>query len=239
MTGTDVETCEALDVVVAQSPNFGSTTHANVTSERAMMGSMETSAPADPVTDRIAFIDAMGRAVTGVTVVATDGEVGRFGQTVSAMSSVSADPPLLLVCIHRKSPICKAIEQHRVFSVNVLRADQQRVSQVFAGRPKNGLPYDFGTAMWETAVTGSPLLVGAVARFDCRLYDTYEAGTHCIYVGRVVDSSSEPSAALVYSQRTYGEPLLFPHHHEWRPVPAGFVGDEPDKESEDLWDTEE
>jgi flavin reductase len=155
------------------------------------------------------------------------------------MSSVSADPPLLLVCIHRKSPICAAIERHRVFSVNVLRADQQRVSQTFAGRPRNGLPYDFGSAVWETAVTGSPLLIGAVARFDCRLHDTHEAGTHFIYIGRVVDSTSEPSAALVYSQRTYGEPLLFPHHHEWRPVPAGFVGDEPDKESEDLWDTEE
>jgi flavin reductase len=171
--------------------------------------------------------------------VATDGKAGKFGQTVSAMSSVSADPPLLLVCIHRKSPICEAIARHGVFSVNVLRADQQRVSQTFAGRPRNGLPYDFGSAVWETAITGSPLLVGAVAQFDCRLEDTHTAGTHYIYVGRVVHSTSEPSAALVYSQRTYGEPLLFPHHHEWRPVPAGFVGDEPDKESEDLWDIEE
>lgn|GEM_PF-253364 len=198
----------------------------------------EVTTVTDQMAERLAFIDAMSRAVTGVTVVATDGAVGQFGQTVSAMSSVSADPPLLLVCINRKSPICEAIAQHRVFSVNVLRADQQRVAQTFAGRPKSGLAYDFGSAVWETAETGAPLLIGAVARFDCVLHDTHGAGTHFIYIGRVVDSTSEPSAALVYAQRTYGEPLLFPHHHEWRPVPAGFVGDEPDKESEDLWDTE-
>jgi flavin reductase (DIM6/NTAB) family NADH-FMN oxidoreductase RutF len=241
MASSDAAGCEPYDCLVVESNHFRSTTEPIVSapSDRAMMERMDTHPRLDPVADRIAFIDAMSRAVTGVTVVATDGEAGQFGQTVSAMSSVSADPPLLLVCINRKSPICQAIEQHGVFSVNVLRADQQRVAQVFAGRPRSGLPYDFTSAVWETAVTGSPLLVGAVARFDCKLHDTHLAGTHFIYVGRVVDSTSEPSAALVYAQRTYGEPLLFPHHHEWRPVPAGFVGDEPDKESEDLWDTEQ
>ena len=58
--------------------------------------------------DRDAFVEAMSRAVSGVSIVTTDGQAGRFGQTVSAMSSVSADPPLLLVCINRKSPTCTA-----------------------------------------------------------------------------------------------------------------------------------
>src|SRR5262249_28390163 len=121
--------------------------------DRAMMARMRQPDPAD---ERAAFIEAMSRAATGVTVVATAGKSGRFGQTVSAMCSVSADPPLLLVCIKRKSACGEAIARHRVFSVNVLRADQQRVSQVFAGRPRTGQPYDFDCAVWEEATTGSP-----------------------------------------------------------------------------------
>lgn len=157
------------------------------------------------------FVDAMGRAVTGVTIVTTDGEAGRFGQTVSAMSSVSADPPMLLVCINRRSPIHAAIVQHRVFAVNVLRADQRRLSESFAGRPRKGTPYDFDSARWTTGDTGSPLLTGAVARFDCALDAAHEAGTHTIFVGRVVAASGSAGAPLVYARRGYGELHAFPN----------------------------
>ncbi|HEY7029985.1 MAG TPA: flavin reductase family protein [Thermomicrobiales bacterium] len=204
--------------------------------DRAMMVRMRQTDPAD---ERATFIEAMSRAAAGVTVVATAGDLGRFGQTVSAMCSVSADPPLLLVCINRKSACGEAIARHRVFSVNVLRADQQRVSQVFAGRPRTGEAYDFDCAIWEVATTGSPLLVGAVARFDCALETVHDAATHRIFVGRVVASDSAQGTPLVYSQRGYGELLMFPRHRaDGRPVPAGFVGDEPSEAFEDLWDTE-
>jgi flavin reductase len=205
--------------------------------DRAMMAAMRQT---DPTEERAIFIEAMSRSVTGVTVVATAGESGRFGQTVSAMCSVSADPPLLLVCIHRKSACGEAITRYRIFSVNVLRADQQRVSQVFAGRPRTGQPYDFDCAVWDEAVTGSPLLVGAVARFDCELETVHDAATHRIFVGRVVASSSAQGTPLAYAQRGYGELLLFPRHRaDGRAVPAGFVGDEPAEAFEDLWDTED
>jgi flavin reductase (DIM6/NTAB) family NADH-FMN oxidoreductase RutF len=224
--------------MAAESPN----PEPSIALDRAMMATMAKSELADPAHERSAFIEAMSRAAAGVTVVATAGETGRFGQTVSAMCSVSADPPLLLVCINRKSRTCTPIARHRVFSVNVLRADQERVSQVFAGRPREGQgqAYDFGCAVWEYAVTGSPLLVGAVARFDCELEATHEAGTHRIFIGRVVASSSAQGTPLIYAQRGYGELLLFPRHRpDWRHVPAGFVGDQPDEAFDDLWDTEE
>jgi flavin reductase len=161
------------------------------------------------------FIDAMSRTVTGVTVVTTEGELGRFGQTVSAMSSVSADPPMLLICISRKSPICQAIQRHRVFAVNVLRADQRRFAEIFSGRPRRGLPYDFAGARWERDVTGSPLLSGAVARFDCKLEAGHQAGTHMIFVGNVLSTSVGAGAPLVYARRGYGELHAFPN-----PVPT-------------------
>lgn len=172
------------------------------------------------------FLDAMSRTATGVTVVTTAGSLGTFGQTVSAMSSVSADPPLLLVCINRKSPICSAIAEHRVFGVNVLRADQRRIAETFAGRPRTGGAYDFSIARWETASTASPLLTGAVARFDCQLQDGYDAGSHTIYVGRVVATSSSSGAPLVYARRGYGELHAFPN----RPAPDDPEWVEPDDE---------
>lgn len=157
------------------------------------------------------FVDAMSRTVTGVTIVTTDGETGRFGQTVSAMSSVSADPPMLLVCINRKSPIHAAIARHRVFAVNVLRADQRRLSETFSGRPRKGPAYDFASAQWTRGETGSPQLTGAVACFDCALHAEHEAGTHTIFVGRVVAASGSAGAPLVYARRGYGELHAFPN----------------------------
>lgn len=157
------------------------------------------------------FTDAMSRAVTGVTIVTTDGELGRFGQTVSAMSSVSADPPMLLVCINRKSPITAAIERHGSFAVNVLRSDQRRLADTFAGRPRSGPAYDFAAARWETAHTGAPLLTGAIARFDCTLDAAHIAGTHTIYVGVVAAAGGGAGAPLLYGRRSYGELHAFPN----------------------------
>lgn len=171
------------------------------------------------IEDRQAFLDAMSRAATGVTVVASDGEFGRRGQTVSAMCSVSADPPSLLVCLNRKSLLVPAIEGNRVFSVNVLRADQKRIADSFAGRPSgHDKPYDFARVSWETAVTGAPLLSSAVARFDCRLLEAHTIGTHTIFVGEVVASSTARGKPLVYASRGYGELFAFP-----RPQTAPFT----------------
>lgn len=89
---------------------------------------------------RAAFIEAMSRAAAGVTVVTTSGPAGKFGQTVSAMCSVTADPPTLLVCIKSTSVIVNAIREHRAFGVNLLRADQRRVADLFAGRSGWGHP---------------------------------------------------------------------------------------------------
>ena len=143
-----------------------------------------------PVELRTAFIEAMSRAATGVTIVTTDGPAGRFGQTVSAMCSVSADPPSLLVCIKTTSVIVNAIRQRRAFGVNVLRADQRRVADTFAGRKTWGEPYDFAIATWDTLETGVPLLVGAVGRFDCRLDTVLEVGSHSVMFGDVVAADS-------------------------------------------------
>ena len=160
--------------------------------------------------ERSAFVAAMAAAVTGVSVVTTDGAGGRRGLTVSAMVSVSADPPLLLVAINRRSPLVAAIRANGAFGVSVLGAHQAAVADTFAGRPAAGEPFDFGCARWERGAGGTPLLVGAVARFDCAVASTVEAGSHTLVIGAVRHASRGAVRPLAYTRREYAQPAPLP-----------------------------
>ncbi len=156
------------------------------------------------------FIAAMGLAATGVSVVTTDGRAGRFGLTVSAVSSVSAEPPLVLVCVNRKSPAAAAIAKNRLFAVNLLAAHNRDYAETFAGRPQAGRPYDFTSHDWRTGATGVPLVSEATAVFECELESSHDAGSHRIFIGRVVAAHSGSAEPLVYCNRAFGriaEPL--------------------------------
>jgi flavin reductase (DIM6/NTAB) family NADH-FMN oxidoreductase RutF len=150
------------------------------------------------------YVEAMSGAVTGVTIVTTDGAAGRFGVTVSAFSSVSAEPPMVLVCINRSSPVSDALAVNGCFAVNVLSTSQQGLANTFAGNPDRGTPYDFGAGRWHVSATSAPVLSGAIAGFDCALATTIEAGTHRIFIGRVVGVTNTTADPLLYSNRRYG-----------------------------------
>lgn len=149
------------------------------------------------------FIEAMAYAATAVSIVTTDGPAGRFGITVSAVCSVSAEPPMVLACINKKSPSVKAIEENGSFCVNLLNSDQSSISNCFAGRPIEGEAFSFEIADWKTAVTGSPILEDASANFDCILDNSFEAGTHKIFIGLVKSAVHSGTKPLAYSQREY------------------------------------
>jgi len=153
------------------------------------------------------FVSAMAMAATGVSVVTTDGEAGRFGITVSAVSSVSAEPPMVLVCINRKSPAVAAIAANGRFGVNMLAGHQAGVARTFAGRPDEGAPYDFATHDWSSGATGLPCLAGAAARFECLIDSAIDAGTHRIYIGRVVSAEAGTLDPLVYAARDFRRPM--------------------------------
>lgn len=156
------------------------------------------------------FLPAMGAAASGVTVVATDGAGGRFAQTVSAMCSVSADPPLLLACLHGRSPANEAIAANDVFCVNVLATQHDHVADTFAGRPWAGKDrWDFSCGHWATAPSGAPRIIDAIASFDCTVEQVIKAGTHVIYVGRVQVVQTTPGTPLIYTNRTYWRPEVF------------------------------
>ncbi|MGE0563497.1 MAG: flavin reductase family protein [Pseudolabrys sp.] len=162
----------------------------------------------EPSIARERFLGAMGRVFSSVSIVTTDGPAGRFAITVSSAGSASADPPLILACIHERSPVNAAIVKNGVFSVNVLSVGQEHLSDCFAGRPREGLtPFDFDSAEWLPGKTGVPLLKGSVAAFDCMLHSLHQAGSHTVFFGRVVEIIEAEDSTLIYGRRAYTQPL--------------------------------
>jgi len=153
------------------------------------------------------FTNAMRRAVSGVSIVTTDGNHGRYGLTVSSMTSVSADPPMLLICINRHSVAHDAIVANRRFAINVLAAHHQDVAAAFAGSTTLGPAYDFESGVWSVTASGLPRLVDPAAIFECELESSMHAGTHSIFLGRVAHAQSRDIAPLAYSNREYGVPM--------------------------------
>ncbi|TDQ81024.1 flavin reductase [Dongia mobilis] len=153
-----------------------------------------------------AFVSAMRVQATAVNVVTSDGPAGRVGVTVSAMSSVSAEPPLILACVNRRSPCVATIRRNGVFCINALSVEQSHLADTFAGRPSNGVPFDFEAAGWTSLETGAPVLVDAVANLDCTIHEIVEAGSHTIFIGLVLAAQHRNVKPLIYCDRSYGAP---------------------------------
>jgi flavin reductase (DIM6/NTAB) family NADH-FMN oxidoreductase RutF/DNA-binding transcriptional LysR family regulator len=160
------------------------------------------------------FIEGMSLAACTVNVVTTDGPAGRFGLTVSAMSTVSADAekPMLLICVNRDSAAAAPILQNGVFCVNVLRDDQSYISESFAGRNATTRTNKFACAQWMTQTTGAPRVADSLVAFDCRLVSSQVVGTHYVCIGAVLDVHIQARGSpLIYANRGYGT-LSQPHY---------------------------
>ena len=152
---------------------------------------------------RTEYIAAMAHAVTPVTIVTTNGAAGRFGLTVSAVTSVTADPPMLLVCINRRNPAAAAITANGIFAVNYLAVENRGLAESFAGRPSEGAAYDFSNAGWRDGLHGLPLLDSELAGFECETQSWHDAGTHRIFIGKVLAATRGGSAPLIYCNRSF------------------------------------
>lgn len=141
----------------------------------------------------------MGRFATGVTVVAARHGPLLAGMTANAVASISLDPPLLMASINRSSETHVAIVGSHSFAVSVLGDHQQPIAECFALPTTAGKLQRFCDAPWHEAETGSPILDGAIAFFDCRLHESHAVGTHTIFIGEIVAAGYEEG----------GEPLLW------------------------------
>jgi flavin reductase (DIM6/NTAB) family NADH-FMN oxidoreductase RutF len=156
------------------------------------------------------YRDVLSRYVTGVTVVTAldehDGESQPWGTTVNSFTSVSLEPPLVLVAIGHERSIHPLIERTRRFGVNVLGEDGQALSDCFAGAPSE-LPREaFCNAPYRIGgECGLPILEAALAYLGCSVERVIEAGDHTLYLGRVVEAgvSDDPGWPLLYYRRRY------------------------------------
>lgn len=143
---------------------------------------------------------ALGCFVTGVTVVTTVGADGEpRGFTANSFTSVSLDPPLVLVCIGRRAGSFDVFRKARAFAVNILQDDQRDLSANFA----SSKPDKFASQPWTASKTGSPLLPACSAWLDCEMHEQIEAGDHVILIGRVIDFAHSPRTPLGYYSGSY------------------------------------
>ncbi|MGZ2411770.1 flavin reductase (DIM6/NTAB) family NADH-FMN oxidoreductase RutF [Sphingomonas sp. F9_3S_D5_B_2] len=145
--------------------------------------------------------DALGCFATGVTVVTALDEGERpVGLTVNSFTSVSLEPPLLLVCIHKQATSCEALVNAASFGINVLQTGQQPASMTFSTRVEDR----FGTTPWSCGEGGAPILGDSLCVFECERYAVYDGGDHHILVGQVVKASFDASLdPLLYFRGRY------------------------------------
>ncbi len=145
--------------------------------------------------------DALGCFATGVTVVTCLTQAGTpTGLTVNSFTSVSLDPPLLLVCLAKPAASAAALIAAPCFAVNVLQTGQQPASIRFATRDEDR----FGTTPWSCGEAGAPILAQSLGVFECERYAVYDGGDHHILVGEVVKASFDASLdPLLYFRGRY------------------------------------
>ncbi len=124
-----------------------------------------------------------GHFVTGVTVVTSGRGEQVAGKTVNSFTSVSLDPPLVLICLHTDSRLRALVQDSRAYVVNFLAAQQEPLAWAFANKATASMQ----DVAHRPSVTGVPVLNDALAFLSCRLVDTSVAGDHTVFVGEVVD----------------------------------------------------
>jgi len=143
----------------------------------------------------------MGCFATGVAVITTADHGESHGMTVNSLTSVSLDPPLLLVCFTRGARTSACVTSSGSFAVNILGARQEQLSNTFARRGED----HFDGMDLPTHTSGVPLLPGALAHLVCSVEQTMDGGDHVIVLGRVRGVAHRDGAPLLFFGGTYGD----------------------------------
>ncbi|MBB1601534.1 MULTISPECIES: flavin reductase [unclassified Variovorax] len=153
--------------------------------------------------DKQSYKEAMANLGAAVNVITGHAAEGRVGCTVSAVCSVTDEPPTLLVCINRSSQNNAAFKAAGALCVNVLSADQRGIAERFATKNISA-DERFGLAQWDVLATGAPALRDALASLDCEIVSAMEVGTHTVFSCTVkAVRTAERGDGLVYFGRGY------------------------------------
>ena len=148
--------------------------------------------------------EVMGTYPTGVTIVAScDADGEPYGLTVNSFTSVSLDPPLVLVCLGQASASHARLSAGSSFSINILSTDQSDLASRFAREPSKGR---FDSVPWPPGSLGDPVIAECVASLDCTLQEVMAGGDHSIILARVEAIAMSDRPALVFYRGRLGSP---------------------------------
>ncbi|NEK86471.1 FCD domain-containing protein [Blastococcus saxobsidens] len=153
-----------------------------------------------PRVDQTVFRDVVGHFTSGVTVITTRCDKQRFGVTASAVSSLSMDPPMLLVCLNRRLPTNDAVRSSGVFAVNILSEDQAELATQFA----TSHPDKFRNVAVREGSLGVPVLADALASLECSVQELVDVATHTVFVAEVRTAGASPGSPLAYYRGSFG-----------------------------------
>ena len=148
----------------------------------------------------------MRQWVTGVTIVTSVADGRRGGMTVSSFTSVSLDPPTVLVCLNKTTFTHELVQKSNIFAISLLGTGQDEISNRFAGFDPAIVDHDqrFEGVDVATGLTGADFIVGAIGWLDCRVIATHEAATHTVFFGEVIYAQAQVDRPpLVYYNRNY------------------------------------
>jgi flavin reductase (DIM6/NTAB) family NADH-FMN oxidoreductase RutF len=150
--------------------------------------------------DRERFRSVMSRFASGVSIITTRDEGIDYGLTASAVTSLSLDPPMLLICVNKASNTQKAIAEAQVFAVNILRENQSELARRFAGSH----PDKFAGMSISYGELGVPLLDDMLATIECRVTEIVSGGTHSIFLAEVQTAQAAEGMPLTYYRGRMG-----------------------------------
>jgi flavin reductase (DIM6/NTAB) family NADH-FMN oxidoreductase RutF len=148
------------------------------------------------------FKTVMRQVVSSVAIVTARAGKVRNGLTATAVCSVSAEPPTMLICVNRRATAESIIAESGAFAINFLTQEQHQIARLFS-TSKLDADERFAEGKWVSLVTGAPVLDDAVAAFDCQVEGCHTSGTHHIYIGRVVAAASLDQHALLYRDGSF------------------------------------
>ena len=154
------------------------------------------------VLDRDVFRKTCGRFATGIAIATVSGaDQTPYGLTVNSFTSVSAVPPLVLICVDYRSTVLTHFRASSWYCVNVLAEDQRELSVRFSQR----IPDRFEGLGWRVGASGAPVLDGCLASMECSVVQTVEAGDHAILIAEVIYGQCREGAPLLYFGSEYRE----------------------------------
>lgn len=156
---------------------------------------------------------AMRAWSAGVTVVTSYHQGQVYGMTVNSFTSISLEPPAVTISLRAGTRTHEWVTASKVFGLTILSADQAHISDIFAGRVPEARDRFAGLQL-ETLVTGSPLIQGGLAWFDCRVITSYAAGMNTLFIAEV----------LAVQKAGHGRPLLYSDQTYWQLAPLSKSG---------------